>query len=291
MTAVCDTQAPLQAGPLGLLPDPITSCDTVSLSGAAGAATAAMNGELSHWEIARSALPDQPKRPFDQLASELAEVGRQQQLASHELSRGARAVGDAYDEFLSAMNPFDKPIEARLHWYNHFRDARLGKKFGEPPITQELLSGAAFGYLKAPMRVPLFDRALLDAFIAQETFAYIDRHAGRGQFLTLLGCFGVYAVAGLLGAIIFGNATPNLERLWWGLAIVLGVTFVMWFWPKRGRLALAQSMRDAYQLLSGSVVSVPELRRRIELARDQGVVWPPELYAVLDDVESRTKVL
>jgi hypothetical protein len=50
-------------------------------------------------------------------------------------------------------------------------------------------------------------------------------------------------------------------------------------------------MRDTYQLLTGSVVSVPELRRRVDQARDKGVVWPAELYAVLDDVEARTKVL
>jgi hypothetical protein len=38
-------------------------------------------------------------------------------------------------------------------------------------------------------------------------------------------------------------------------------------------------------------VSVPELRRAVEVARDKGVVWPPELYAVLDDVEGRTRRL
>jgi hypothetical protein len=72
---------------------------------------------------------------------------------------------------------------------------------------------------------------------------------------------------------------------------MLGPYALFYLWPRRGLLKLFLAMRDAYHLLSGSVVSVPELRRSVEKARDKGVVWPPELYAVLDDVEGRTQRL
>lgn len=152
------------------------------------------------------------------------------------------------------------------------------------------MSGAAYTYLKGTLRVPMFDRGLIDAFIAQETFAYIDRQAGGGAFLAQLFFWGAGLV--LVGAfqLLFGRDF-NWAGYWYSILGLLAVFFLIWAWPKRGVLALHRRMRDAYQVLTGSVVSVAELRRRVEFARDKGVVWPAELYALLDDVESRTKVL
>jgi len=76
-----------------------------------------------------------------------------------------------------------------------------------------------------------------------------------------------------------------------GLAIMAVCLAVPYLWPKRGTVKLYMAMRDTYHLLSGSVVSVPEVRRAVDRAREKGVVWPPELYAVLDDVATRTQRL
>ena len=246
--------------------------------------------EYSHWKVAKEEIPWEKNRAFQRLASEASEVARQQQLAEDDFRDGLLKLYDAYGDFLHATNPWRTEPEEQAHWYNHFRQARLGKKMGEPSITPEVLSGAAYTYLKGPLRVPSLDRGLIDAFIAQETFAYIDRHAGRGPLLTHLGCWGTWLVLLAAFQLIF-SADTDWKRFAQGAAAVVFIVLVVWAWPKKGAYALYREMRDTYQLLTGSVVSVAELRRRVERARDKGVVWPAELYAVLDDVESRTKVI
>lgn len=218
-------------------------------------------------------------------------IAEERNLSRRNFCDDVRQLYDAYGDFLAATNPGDVEPEDHIHWRNRYRDARLGKKLGEPPITQELLSGAASSYLKGPLRVPMFDRGLIDALVAQETFAYIDGHAGRGPLLTQLGCLGSWFVLLVGYQLLVGGADANWTRFWWGVGGLLLLILVLWAWPKRGPFALYRTMRDTYQLLTGSVVSVPEMRRRVNRARDAGVVWPPELYAVLDDVEDRTKVL
>ena len=91
--------------------------------------------------------------------------------------------------------------------------------------------------------------------------------------------------------MLFGDSGVNWTRYGTVTGGLLLFFLVIWAWPKRGPYALYREMRGTYQALTGSVVSVPELRRRVERARDKGVVWPAELYAVLDDVDARTKVL
>lgn len=128
----------------------------------------------------------------------------------------------------------------------------------------------------------MLDRGLLDAFIAQETFAFIDRAAGRGAFFTQFGCLGVMMAGSIVWAAFFNDAGVNWTRYGSVIGAILIIFLVFWAWPKKGPYALYREMRDTYQLLTGSVVSVPELRRRVERAREKGVVWPAELYAVLD---------
>lgn len=248
-----------------------------------------------YWDVAEERIPSnyEGNRAFQHLASDVTRVVMEQKVPPGEVNWQIARLYDAYAEFLYAMNPHGRDDERHEHWRNHFECARLNKKWGEPEISQEMLSAAASTYLGGPLRVRSFDRALIDAFIAQETFAYIDRHAGRSAFLLQLGCSGGgLAILVAIGVLLSIFANSSTSHAFW---YVVGGTFVLqlvlWAWPKNGPLALYQAMRDTYQLLSGSVVSVPELRRRVELARDKGVVWPAELYAVLDDVEARTKVL
>lgn len=246
--------------------------------------------EFSYWQAAKGLRDYEDSHAFQLIASEAVQLGEQQKLEPQAFRWGLGQVFNAYGTFLSAMNPTVHERKDQLHWYNRFASVRLGKKLGEPPMFAELISDAAHRYLKGPMRVPAFDRALLDAFIAQETFAFIDRSVGRGAFLFQFGCFGVMMVGSIVGAVLFDEAV-NWARYGQVIGGALLLFLVIWAWPKRGPYALFREMRDAYQLLTGSVVSVPELRRRVERARDKGVVWPAELYAVLDDVETRTKIL
>lgn len=247
---------------------------------------------FSYWGFARERLPEfyENNRAFERLASEAAQLASSAGLSSSDFEEGLHQLYDAYFSFLHAMNEFsaDKGDDHR-HWHNHFKDARLLKKVGEPPITAELLSDSAQSYLKGSLRVQSFDRALLDAFIAQETFAFIDRSAGAGAALTGGGCL-VIPLAFIGGWRVL-TGTAEWERLATGGALIVGIWALFLLWPRRGSLSLYRAMRDTYHLLSGSVVSVPELRRAVERARARGVAWPPELYAVLDDVEQRATVL
>lgn len=247
--------------------------------------------EYSRWKVAEELLGGSGYSARAGLASEAAQAGKELELPEHDFRHRVCQLREAYTAFLDATNNFKVEPEKQLHWYNRFRAVRLTKKLGEPEITQELLSNAAHRYLKGSLRVPLLDRGLLDAFIAQETFAYIDRAAGRGAFFTQFGCLGVMVVGSSLWTALYGDPAFDWARYGKVLGAMLLVFLVVWAWPKKGPYALYREMRDTYQLLTGSVVSVPELRRRVERARDRGVVWPADLYAVLDDVESRTKVL
>jgi len=246
---------------------------------------------FSYWQAAKDHGFYQDNRAFQQIASEAAQVGRDRQLSPDDFEWGIHHLFEAYGSFLYAMNPMKLDMEDRdlRAWHNHYRDARLGKKHGEPSISSDVLSGAAYEYLKGPLRVPTFDRALIDALIAQETFAYIDSRAGSGAVFTQAGCFVVWLVLWGLGEAFFGHS--NWTGIGRGVAVIVAIALVIWAWPWKGSHALHRAMKDTYQLLTGSVISVAELRRRVEQARDKGVVWPAELYAVLDDVEARTKVL
>ena len=219
------------------------------------------------------------------MAREGANVAEAQNLPREQFENQLYQLFQAYSSLLHGTNSGSDQKEFK-HWYNHFPDVRLGKKLGLPALSHELLSGAAYEYLNGALRVPKMDRALVDVLIAQETFAYIDRQVGWRHQAFQFGCFGVLIFSGIAWQVLTGEV--NWHRLAIGLGIFAALVAVPYFWPRRGTLKLYAAMRDTYQLLSGSVVSVPEVRRAVERARDKGVVWPAELYAVLDDVEVRT---
>jgi hypothetical protein len=246
--------------------------------------------EFSYWDRAKECIPEyaEGNQAFERFAYSVAKAAHEAQVPEQDFRRSTRQIFEAYGYFIDATNAYSKAPKERVHWHNHFHAAKLSKKMGEPAITQELLSSAAREYLTGPLRSPLLDRGLIDAFIAQETFAYIDRNAGRGAFLAHAGFYAFLLIGGSVLAAVLGRDT-DWERLWWVMLGVVVIVGVVWAWPRTGAFALHRAMKDTYQLLTGSVVSVSELRHRVNFARDRGVVWPSELYAVLDDVESRTK--
>ncbi len=249
-----------------------------------------MDEDYAHWRYAKEQVWEayEDCAPFKEMGQAAAAVASKQKLSREQFAEQLDQIYDAYSSFLHGTNAGSDSSKWR-HWHNHFRDARLGKKWGEPYLSSEMLSGAVWTYLNGALRVPKLDRALVDALVAQETFAFIDQRGGRGALMTQYGCFVVPAAAVVLWDFFFG--TVNWHRVWIGVGIILASLALLYFWPRKGVLKLHGAMRETYHLLSGSVVSVSELRRSVERARDKGVVWPPELYAVLDDVEARTRSL
>lgn len=250
-----------------------------------------MAEEYAHWRYAKEQVWEayEDCRPFKEMGQAAAVVASELNLSEHEFRDQLHGLYEAYSSFLHGTNSGSDPSKWR-HWHNRFRDARLSKKLGEPYLSSEMLSGAAHEYLSGKLRVPKMDRALIDALVAQETFAYIDQRAGRGALVTQFGCFGALVAPFIIWQLLTGEPV-NWHRLIIGLGIVGGILALLYLWPRKGMLKLYSAMRDTYHLLSGSVVSVPELRNAVERARDKGVVWPPELYAALEDIGSRTNRL
>lgn len=249
-----------------------------------------MTEEFSYWQRAKEEIGDSYENcpPFKEMAQAAASQAYELKLPKEQFDEQLYKLYDAYNSFLHATNTGTDESKW-LHWRNHYRHARLGKKWGEPHLSSELLSDAAAIYLSGALRVPRMDRALIDALIAQETFAFIDQKAGRGGMFAQFGCFAIAGAAVIVWQLLF--STVDWHRVTIGIGIYVAVLGLLYFWPRRGLLKLHRAMRDTYHLLSGSVVSLPEVRRSVERARESGVVWPPELYAVLDDVEARTRTL
>lgn len=250
-----------------------------------------MEMRFSYYDYAKKQIPwyYEDNSAFRNFASEVAKEGEKRSLSENDFAGAVHEIFEAYSTFLSALNPSAEDGKGAKHWNNKFRSLTLGKKLGEPYICAELLDDAVYRYLKGPLRIDRFDRALLDALIAQESFAFVDRCAGRGALLTNFGFIAFLVIGGLLINFLFGSADFNATLK--ALAIGGAIIVVFWAFPWRGYYPLYRTMKDTYFLLSGSVVSVRELRKAVDHAKSRGVVWPPELYAVLDDIEPRTAVL
>lgn len=227
-------------------------------------------------------------RAFKEMAEAAASRASELQLPRAQFEDQLYKLYDAYGAFLNGTNRGFDQAKWR-HWYNHYRYARLGKQWGEPYLSHLMLSAAAWIYLHGALRVPRMDRALVDALIAQKTFAFIDQRGGRGAVMTQFGCFVFPVAVAIVWQLLFGAV--NWHRLSIGVGIVTAGSALLFLWPRKGVLQRYGAMRETYHLLTGSVVSVSDLRCSIERARESGVAWPPELYAVLDDVEARTRTL
>ncbi|GAC1577194.1 MAG: hypothetical protein NVS3B5_09180 [Sphingomicrobium sp.] len=141
-----------------------------------------MNDEYSYWSRAKAKIWDAYREcpPFTEMAEAAAQSASEKGIPREQFEWQLNKLYEAYSSVLHGTNS-DFDSSKWRHWHNRFGDARLGKKWGKPEIQAEMLSGAAYDYLNGALRVPRMDRALLDSLIAQETFAYIDRRAGRGK--------------------------------------------------------------------------------------------------------------
>lgn len=184
--------------------------------------------EFSYWETAEAEIPWEHNRSYQRLASEASQVGSEKNLSRSEFLHAVHRLYDAYGDFLYATNQNKTEPEDQVHWHNHFRYARLGKKIGEPTLSPEMLSEAVFKYLKGSIRVPMLDRGLIDALIAQETFAFIDTHAGRSHFMTHLGCWGTWLILFVIFQVLVANKEPNWTRIIYGLSAVALIILVIW---------------------------------------------------------------
>jgi len=197
-------------------------------------------------------------------------------------------ASDAYYALLRATNPnsWDKPDEELSPWrHQSFVPLPQEKKRREPYIDSPQVEEAIAIYLSGSLRSPSLDRALMDAVIASEMLAFFDEPGSKTSPFKLSALLLDWGVVALL--LYFSGG------VWWAWLVACGIVlypFVIALLSrdirtKRKQLVLA--MMSAYQILDGSLVSVRELRRLLEAARDVGAVWLSCTWVLLEDIEAR----
>lgn len=200
--------------------------------------------------------------------------------------------------------------DAALAWHHQSRPILAGKKHAEPYIIRIDVEEAAAEYLALPYRVDGLDRLLADMLMAAEMFAFADEmqpQLNRKLPTILSWLWGNLKslVIGLAIAGVLAWLAPNSTVILWIAGVIAGLTllgaaFSLIVFPflypgvraqRQKFVATITGMIDAYTALGGSPASVPHIRKLVDRANDNGVVWPAPLMALLDDIAERRKAI
>ena len=224
--------------------------------------------------------------PVCAVVEELSKYGRANNIAAPKFRQLAFGLQGAYSQFLFSV--CGGPRDGSQAWTNRLAEVRRDKAYNHASLSMGDVQDAASTYLRQPVRLPCMDRALIDALIASEIFAYIDGPAG--YWFPRLRAWGVpiwLGLAYLSGAVARTLAiTPT-----YFYAALCAVALRSLHQPFSRTSRRFGAMRDSYRLLAGPVTSVSELREALDRARGIGVVWPRSLGPVLDDVSARSAII
>ena len=197
-------------------------------------------------------------------------------------------------------------------WFHRVRPTLIRKTHGEPYINLADTQAAASGYLQLKFRVDRLDRLLVDMLIAAEMFTYADTPGIQAELRRILphplkwilsNVTTLIGGAALAAAILWVTSSSTVGD--WVAAIIFGIAFLLsafsligfpFYYPQirkqsaavRGCLA---TMSDTYLALDGQPTSVKHLAALIEKAAQAGVVWPSQLYVLMEDIEGRRKAI
>ena len=171
-----------------------------------------------------------------------------------------------------------------------------------PLIDRRSLEGQVGDYLALPYRSEAMDRTLVRCLIAAEMYAYGDEMLNEktlfGLIPSLLRRSPLKQRHALLSYLIGNLGNLVLFGWWWvGLFWFFAVTSTLalpylWFnqAKERGKVTklLATMGKLYHEQLSNGPISAHYTRDCANDASRQGVVWPAPLFAVLDDIISRT---
>lgn len=160
------------------------------------------------------------------------------------------------------------------------------KKRLEPYILVQPTEEAIAAYLEGKVRTDQLDRMFIDAAIASEMYAFMDEPIAR----TLT--FSWWSYLANVAVVIFLLWVS--EGAWWAVVIsiflITGPVLIPLISKRAKQPAkILRSMTDAYMTLSGPTSSIREVRRALESARDNGVVWPSALWVLVEDIEGRRR--
>ena len=111
-----------------------------------------MAEQFSYWRYAKDHIWESYEdcRPFREMAEVAASEASKLGVPEDQFKDQLHQLYDAYSSFLHGTNK-DSDSSKWGHWFNRYREARLGKKLGEPFLNQEMLSSAASLYLNGAL--------------------------------------------------------------------------------------------------------------------------------------------
>jgi hypothetical protein len=187
------------------------------------------------------------------------------------------------------------------------------------------MEGVVSRYLSLPFRCRELDRLLAEILIASEMYGFavvmlhesysilfpgrspLKYHPLIAYFVSL--SFEVLVLLVLAGAFLFGGLRGWLSQGWalalagvpalYFLVSVTRSTFSLpsaWATNRKGRQRVAEMMQAMFSFYpeivsSSGPISASHIRERASDISKMGVVWPPPLFALLDDVIDRTNRL
>lgn len=207
-------------------------------------------------------------------------------------------------------------------WTDHAHPLDLIKADKVPYIDRSSLEASVGTYLALPYRSQTLDRFLIRALIAMELYAFGDEMLNEPNLVILPARSPLkqrhvliqYLIGNLLNAIFFGGIAA--VAIWAHSAGLIGDTATAWIAGIGAVLFLlcaalatislpfawvrqVKARRKVYELLSAmntlyneqrtdDPVSAQYVYDRAKEAATNGVVWPAPLFALLDDVRSRS---
>lgn len=183
------------------------------------------------------------------------------------------------------------------HTPNIFRYILLDQA---PHIDSSGLEATVGAYLRLSFRFGALDRMLIDALIAGCLIEYYKQHCSSKlktslkdigiHLLALIVLSGLwfYSSGGALGLIVV-----LVGVLYCACIILLGLVslpFEMSSFARERKKAndVFQEIHKLYlSVASSGPISSSYVLRRVEALGDKGVIWPPPLMALLDDIQAR----
>lgn len=211
----------------------------------------------------------------------------------------------------------DDPVDD-VHWHHDDSPFNTVRFDLAPRLDRQSLGGVAEDYLQLPYRCEEFERLLIDALVACEVYAYgelmIPKKKERfpvtplrprtlvgfvlGQVIMLLlaallwgAAFGLNTI-GVLPSDWFGGTSVIIWGLWllaaaWD-AVTLPLRMISAWRNKKEVQKLLLMMAGVYSELDPPrPFSARHIDARAREASSAGVVWPPALFVLLDDLIAR----
>ena len=220
----------------------------------------------------------------------------------------------------------NKNTEERFNYWRHKeRPLHLIKTKKSPYMERSEIESAVGEYLNLPFRDERIDRLLVDILIALELYAYGDEiynanddmpwwysspyahlkinpfwHFVKGQLFSAIVFLGSAAVAFFSGmrnwisdSLATGIATILVSIFL--ILFLLGLLFLPRFWRSTSKLKEKTydpmiAMLNVYSgMISNGPISAIHILEAVKKAEDKHISWPAPLFALLDDIITRTR--